>query len=159
MNSFNDSSLHPLNLSALHLAESPSMQHLAKTPEEMDKTTLSHLDWSYLHSLSDADPDFERTLIELFLQDCQEQLAQLKEAIAQTNIKETERIAHYIKGASANIGAQYIQHYAQQIEHQVRHTQFTCFDTEISRLEISLSIVQEIFANSHQHSDIAEASD
>ena len=121
-------------------------QHLSQNSIEMGEPVLSHIDWSYLHTLSDEDHDFEMTLLELFLQDCQEQLKQLKEAIAQSNIKQIEKNSHYIKGASANVGAQYMQHYARQIEQQVRHTQLTCLDGEMSRLETSFSIVQEIFA-------------
>ena len=123
-----------------------SMQHLPQTTSEIKEPILSHLDWFYLHSLSDSDHEFEMTLLGLFLQDCQEQLKQLRAAIAQPNIKQIEKISHYIKGASANVGAQYMQHYAQQIETQVRHTQIACFDNEMRRLETSFSIVQDMFA-------------
>ena len=130
------------------LSNESSVQNLSHAPTSTDddQSNLSHLDWSYLHELSDSDHDFEKTLLELFLDDCQEQLKQLKEAIAQSNLVQIERISHYIKGASANIGAQVMQHYAHQIEQQVRQTQLTCFDTEMSRLETSLSIVQDMFA-------------
>ena len=133
-------------LKPLHLAASPSRQHGPQASTETAGVTLSHLDWSYLHILSDSDHDFEITLLELFLQDCQEQLEQLKEAIAQSNVQQIEKLAHYIKGASANVGAQYMHYYAQEIEHQARHTQPTCFDTEISRLETSLGIVYDMFS-------------
>lgn len=136
----------PFYISGALQSGNNSMQHLHQTKSETEEPNLSHLDWSYLHSLSDSDHEFEMTLLELFLHDCQEQLQQLREAIAQPNIKQIEKISHYIKGASANVGAQYMQHYAHQIETQVRHTQLFCFDTELRRLETSFSIVQDMFA-------------
>ena len=147
----------PQHAMVSHLGSQPSMpQHgvsqlasqipLSQSALVPENSTLSHLDWSYLHDLSDSDHDFEMTLLELFLEDCQEQVNRLKEAIAQANLTQIEKIAHYIKGASANVGAQYMQHHAHQIEQQVRHTQLTCFGPDISRLETSLSIVQDMFA-------------
>lgn len=124
----------------------PSISHPSAAPCEAEHPTLSHLDWTHLHALSDSDHYFEMTLLELFIEDCQEQLRQLQQAIAQSDIAQIEKISHYIKGASANVGAQYMQHYAHQIEQQVRHTQLTCFDGEVSRLQTSLSIIQEMFA-------------
>lgn len=136
---------------ALHLPvklpDTPSTEDSPNTSAEGEEKILVHLDWSYLHTLSDSDHDFEMTLLDLFLQDCREQLNLLQEAIAQSDIKQIEKIAHYLKGASANVGALCMAHYAHQIEEQVRHTQLAaCFDTEMNRLETSFGIIQDLFA-------------
>lgn len=130
------------------LPQSPQTALPLVAPSDSD-VPLNPLDWTHLHTLSDYDSDFEMTLLELFVEDCQPKLSKLREAIAQTNLTQIECLSHYIKGASANIGAEYMQHYAHQIEHQVRHTQLTCLDLEMNRLETAFSVVQDIWA-AHQ---------
>ena len=111
---------------------------------------MFHLDWSYLHTLSDLDHDFELTLLEVFVDDCRLKIMELKAAIDQSNLHQIEHLAHYLKGASANVGAQQMQHYAHRIETQVRDTQLTCFDVEMNRLETSFSIIQELLASEQE---------
>lgn len=138
---------NPTNVNTMSvLLPQPSQTSPSLTSSLDRELHLNHLDWSHLHTLSDNDTTFEMTLLELFVEDCQAKLQELKDAIAQTDITRIERLSHYIKGASANIGAEYMQHYAHQIEQQVRQTQLTCFDLEMNRLETSFNIVQDLWA-------------
>ncbi|NET10021.1 MAG: response regulator [Symploca sp. SIO2B6] len=124
----------------------PSAQ-LTQPASDTIEQAMTHLDWEYLHGLSDADHDFEMTLLELFVEDCQDQLKQLKGAIARGDLTQIEQVAHYIKGAGANVGAQYIQHYAHRIECHVREThQLACFNLELEQLEESLTIIQTLWS-------------
>lgn len=78
------------------------------------------IDWEQLHDLSGHDPDFERELLQLFLQDSQQQLAQLEVAWAELSLNRIRHIAHHIKGAAANVGANAIAQWARQIETAAR---------------------------------------
>ena len=50
-------------------------------------------------------PDLVTELIDLFLEDTAAQLKVLRESVSQNNTKEVRRVAHLLKGSSANIGA------------------------------------------------------
>src|SRR2546422_6015999 len=75
----------------------------------VDKGTLSTLDLSVLAGLREIQqpgkPDLVTELIDLFLEDTAVQLNVLREAAAKNNAKEARRVAHLLKGSSANIGA------------------------------------------------------
>lgn len=52
-----------------------------------------------------GEPDFVTELIDLFLHDTASQLEVLRAAVASNNQPEVRRLAHLMKGSSANIGA------------------------------------------------------
>jgi signal transduction histidine kinase/HPt (histidine-containing phosphotransfer) domain-containing protein len=66
----------------------------AEPPVEMDR----------LNSLTDGDPDSLRELVELYLKQTTQQLAQLEAAVRANNSDAVRRVAHSCAGASATLG-------------------------------------------------------
>jgi HPt (histidine-containing phosphotransfer) domain-containing protein len=52
-----------------------------------------------------GEPDFVTELIDLFLHDTGSHLGALRAALSDNNVREVRRLAHLMKGSSANIGA------------------------------------------------------
>jgi CheY-like chemotaxis protein len=102
-----------------------------------------HLDLESLHALSDNSPEFELELLQLFTQDCQGHLELLHRAIAANDLSQVERSAHYIKGASANIGAKVMQFAAAQLERQAHQKQLEITDELLAELRTSLQQIRE----------------
>lgn len=100
--------------------------------EECDRLTaacLPAIDWAHLHQLSDGNPEFELELLRLFVEDSWQHLTALKQSVIallnpggqnQNNFWQAERVAHYLMGASANVGAWKVQQAADLLEQQFR---------------------------------------
>jgi len=74
------------------------------------------IDWQQLDALCDGDEAFTRELLALYTSDTASQLPRLQAAIASEDATALAQVAHYIKGASANIGATILQGLAKQLE-------------------------------------------
>jgi histidine phosphotransfer protein HptB len=77
---------------------------------------MSPLDIAYLSELSDGDPDFEKELLEVFLEDIPIHITAIQHAITTQDWPQLHRAAHQIKGASANIGANTLATFAHNLE-------------------------------------------
>ncbi|NJN85736.1 MAG: hypothetical protein HC881_04770 [Leptolyngbyaceae cyanobacterium SL_7_1] len=80
-----------------------------------------HIDWIYIRQLADGNGEFALELLTLFVEDSLKQLKILEEAILTNNLLQMEQVAHYLKGASANVGAIAMQTVAEKLEHQARY--------------------------------------
>lgn len=78
------------------------------------------LDWEHLHEISGGDTEFERDLLQLFLEDTQTHVEAVKQAIANQDVVLAERSAHHIKGASANVGMAELAQIAAELEQQAK---------------------------------------
>jgi HPt (histidine-containing phosphotransfer) domain-containing protein len=92
-------------------------------PSTSQCSLILQIDWEHLHQLSDSDPEFEVQLLGLFVEDTDVHLISLKHAIAHQQFDEIEKLAHYIKGASANVGVHGIYTSAEQLEVYAQHHQ------------------------------------
>jgi len=106
------------------------------------KTQETQIEWDHLHELSDGDVDFEIELLQLFVEDSLGQVSALEAAIATQNATQVERVAHHLKGASANVGAKPISQLASEIEEQARRSHFQGMQTLVQALQSSLSQIQ-----------------
>lgn len=79
------------------------------------------IDWEHLHLMSDGNQEFEAELLQIFIQDCHAHLQAMKVAIGQGDPWKVEQEAHYIKGASANVGAKVLQATAARLEKQAHN--------------------------------------
>ncbi len=104
------------------------------------------LDWEHLHEISDGDTDFEIELLQMFVEDAQTHIDEVKEAVEQNDWQKLGREAHHLKGASANVGAIPMQLAAQKLEERV-HQQQAGFSDILSDLETFLHKIEE-FLNS-----------
>lgn len=114
----------------------------APTLSRSDKASALQMDWEHLHHLSDNNPEFELELLQLYLQDTAEQIALLKQAIAIQDAQQAGRLAHHLKGSSANVGVRALQQLAARLESCFEHQQFHTTEAlliEFERLLTELS--------------------
>ena len=78
------------------------------------------IDWNQLTQLSEGNQDFEVELIKLFFVETKTLLILLGEAIARSDLRHVEHIAHQIKGSSGNMGFRAMAQIAGQLEQQAR---------------------------------------
>lgn len=78
-----------------------------------------------LHQISKGDTTLELELLQIFIEEIEINLEQLKLALSAKEPLEAIAKAHAIKGASANMGVPLMQSAATQIEFQVRSLQET----------------------------------
>jgi len=76
------------------------------------------IEWDYLQTLADGDPNFAIELLQIFIKDLQTQLPVLKNAIEVQNFKQITATAHYLKGASSNVGAKEMESLMRSLEAQ-----------------------------------------
>jgi PAS domain S-box-containing protein len=105
------------------------------------------IDWNQLHLISDGSREFELELLQSFVKDSQLHLAELSAAIVQQDFCKLEQAAHYIKGASANIGLKTMQANADQLEQQARRQQLQNAADLLAALFGSLEKVQTFLQN------------
>jgi len=78
------------------------------------------LDLEQLKSVTLDDEDLMREILGTLIDDTGRQLRALERAVAQADAKETVRIAHYSKGACANVGATSTAGILQEIERKAK---------------------------------------
>ncbi|NET36593.1 MAG: Hpt domain-containing protein [Cyanothece sp. SIO1E1] len=99
-------------------------------------------DWNHLHELSDGDEEFELELLRMFVEDAQAHADSIKTALVAQDADSTEKAAHHIKGASANVGAIAIHQVVDQMEQQARQQQLQDMQAPLAQLEALLGQVQ-----------------
>ena len=109
-------------------------------------TPLQGIHWEQLHQLSDGNEAFELELLQVFVKDVSDRLMTLEGAIAQTNFYDLEQAAHYIKGASANVGLITIASLADQIERQARQRQLQDAAKQLPQLQQALDDVRRFLS-------------
>jgi signal transduction histidine kinase/CHASE2 domain-containing sensor protein/DNA-binding response OmpR family regulator len=101
------------------------------------------VDLDYLHQISEGDSEFERTILQIFVKNTQEQLQLLRNTLADCNSSPRDdrdllaiqyRI-HEIKGASANVGAIAIEQLAIEVEALLANSDLKSIDPLLSKIE------------------------
>jgi HPt (histidine-containing phosphotransfer) domain-containing protein len=82
------------------------------------------IDWERLGQISDDDQEFQLELLNMLAADITDQLVALKNAISQQDSTELQQLAHYLKGAIANVGVNSMTSIARQLEDAGRSQQF-----------------------------------
>ncbi|MEN9262297.1 MAG: response regulator, partial [Thermostichus sp. HHBFW_bins_43] len=91
------------------------LEGLAPHPE--DPPTLPYpINQAHLERVSGGDREFERELLQVFASDAEEQLQQIRQAIAHQDGEALRKISHRLKGASANVGAEGFCQIARDLE-------------------------------------------
>ena len=85
-------------------------------PIEIAPSPKLSIDLEYLHQISEGDPEFERKILAVFVENTQEQLRSIHIALANRDLAKIEQILHTIKGASANVGAIAIEQLTIQLD-------------------------------------------
>ncbi len=76
----------------------------------------TNFDQEQLEQLAGGDKAFEKELLQMFVGDTENSLQQLAAAISTGDQTAVQELAHYIKGASANVGATGMSRAAAQLE-------------------------------------------
>jgi HPt (histidine-containing phosphotransfer) domain-containing protein len=96
-----------------------------------------------LKDLNPDDPNFLRELIDMFMQDVPERMAELEQALAKQDAVLLTRAAHTIKGSSSNFGAAGLVKVALEMEHQGKKADFAGATAALPGLKAEFALVAE----------------
>jgi HPt (histidine-containing phosphotransfer) domain-containing protein len=88
----------------------------------IDQTTV--LDRQQLRDITMDDNELMEEVLSSLLDDTSKQIVLLDSAIRERNPKETMRLAHYCKGACANLGANAVAAVLKRLEQEASHNAF-----------------------------------
>ncbi|MFB8790127.1 MAG: PAS domain S-box protein [Potamolinea sp.] len=128
---------------------------IADSPRQ--RVSLSHLipsedlpvNLEILNELSRGDTEFQRELLEVFLEDALTHIEEMKIAIATGDFVTLIRRAHQLKGASATVAIRKMPEIAASIEQMAQENQLFGADTLLIELEQILELIQSFIAK-HQ---------
>ena len=106
----------------------------------IDTTTV--LDRAQLRDVTLDDPDLMREIVAALIDDTSRQLALLDASIRAGDSKETVRVAHYSKGACANLGANSSAALLKRIEQRAATSDFTDCRSSLGFLERELELLR-----------------
>jgi CheY-like chemotaxis protein len=97
---------------------------LEQTAIDVSPSSKLAVNLDYLHQLSKGNPEFERNILQVFVENTHIQLQLMREAIAIGDAATIEHHLHTIKGASANVGAVAIEQLAAKLEKTIAMNTF-----------------------------------
>ncbi|MGK7901910.1 MAG: DAHL domain-containing protein [Hormoscilla sp.] len=100
--------------------ESTVSLEIPKSTTPGDTTDNLLFDRDRLHQISHGNEEFQLELLQIFVQDTQAYLEELKQGLSANDVAKVGRQAHTIKGASGNVGATSMQEVAAELERQAR---------------------------------------
>jgi HPt (histidine-containing phosphotransfer) domain-containing protein len=107
---------------------------------------FADIDWEQLHQISEDDPEFELELLTMLAEDVKIHIGDLRQAVVDRDIMAIGHEAHYIKGASANVGIISITAAAKQIEALAANQLLTDIVPIIEQMVIDLSHLETYLA-------------
>jgi HPt (histidine-containing phosphotransfer) domain-containing protein len=107
---------------------------------------FSDIDWEQLHQVSEDDPEFELELLTMLAEDVKIHIEDLRQAIVDRDPIAIAHEAHYIKGASANVGIISITKSAKQIEQLARTEQLAETTALVTQMAIDLGNLETYLA-------------
>jgi HPt (histidine-containing phosphotransfer) domain-containing protein len=107
---------------------------------------LIDIDWEQLHQVSEDDPEFELELLTMLAEDVKIHINDLRQAVIDGDALAIANEAHYIKGASANVGIISITAAAKQIEALARQQRLDDTAEIVERMAIDLDALSAYIA-------------
>lgn len=104
------------------------------------------LDKDALFDLVDEDFDFLKTLVETFLDDCENYMAAIRTAVADEDAITLREEAHGLKGAVANLKAEPAREAARRLEEMGRSGTFEEADAALDDLEAEIERLRSALA-------------
>jgi HPt (histidine-containing phosphotransfer) domain-containing protein len=108
---------------------------------------FADIDWEQLHQISENDSEFELELLTMLAEDVKIHIDELRQAVACRDMLAIGHEAHYIKGASANVGIISITAAANQIEALASKQLLTDIVPIIEQMSIDLSHLETYLAS------------
>jgi HPt (histidine-containing phosphotransfer) domain-containing protein len=99
---------------------------------------FADIDWEQLHQVSEDDPEFELELLTMLAEDVKIHIADLRQAVVDQDLAAIGHEAHYIKGASANVGVISLTAAAKKIEQLASEHLLAEITPLISKMAIDL---------------------
>ncbi len=88
------------------------------------------------------DPDLMREILQALIQDTSAQLGKLAAAIRDEDAQQCVRLAHYCKGACANVGANRVAGLMRRIEVQASAGEFQECDEALGSMEEEMALLR-----------------
>jgi len=95
-----------------------------------------------LRSLNPEDDSFLRDLIQIYLDDSPQRIAEIEQSLAQGDAERLTRAAHSLKGSSANFGAVQLRAVSEQIEKLGRQGALGEVPAQLPKLKAEFEQVQ-----------------
>jgi HPt (histidine-containing phosphotransfer) domain-containing protein len=105
-----------------------------------DTTTI--LDRERLREITMDDPDLMREILQALIQDTSAQWGKLAEAIRAEDAAQCVRLAHYCKGACANVGANRVGGLMRRIEIEASAGQFRECGEALGSMEEEIELLR-----------------
>lgn len=112
-----------------------------ETPDAVDLAVLNSLEGAQV----EGEPDIVVELMELYLEDASSKLAAMHEDLKGNGGKSLARLAHSLKGSSANLGARRMATLCDELERMGEGDLSRGGRALINRLELELSCVRRVF--------------
>ncbi len=90
----------------------------------------------------DDENAFLKEIVDIFLEDTPERIAELKQCLAKFDQPTFTRAAHSIKGSASNLGATRVRSIAEKLEHQSRNSGLVGLDQLLSSLDDEFAIAK-----------------
>jgi signal transduction histidine kinase/DNA-binding response OmpR family regulator len=100
---------------------------------------------------ADDEPYFPARLIQLFLRETSNRLADLAEAFGREDAEAVQRIAHTIKGTAGNFRAQRLYELAREVELASRQGRMHELNGQIGQMREAFAAVEHKFSAPHEH--------
>ncbi len=97
-----------------------------------------------LRALNPDDPQFLRELIDLFVQDVPERIAEIEQALTTRDALLLTRAAHTIKGSCSNFGATNLHRISHDMEMQGKAAAFTEAAASLVTLRAEFALVADV---------------
>jgi len=104
--------------------------------------SVNVIDMDTLNELKEIMEDDFDDLINTFIADGQDQLDNLQSAIADSVTADIRRIAHTLKGSSANLGAHALSESCKVLEHNAAEENLTEADMQFSTIKSEYELVK-----------------
>jgi HPt (histidine-containing phosphotransfer) domain-containing protein len=108
---------------------------------------FADIDWEQLHQVSEDDPEFELELLTMLAEDVKIHIADLRQAVVDQDLVAIGHEAHYIKGASANVGIVSLTAAAKKIEQLASEQLLAEITPLIAKMSIDLSQLENYLAS------------
>lgn len=106
---------------------------------------LPAVDVDRLQDLSAGDVEFLQELVEMYIEDAENLLAELQGALSRAEPDEFARTAHKLKGSSANMGAVRISEMAKTLEELGKSERIEDANQLMGHLETEIGSAKKVF--------------
>lgn len=105
-------------------------------------TNETVLDRDQFRAITLEDEDLMREILGALIEDTSSQIERIKTAIESADREQTRRLAHYSKGACANVGAKAAAAILQRLEHEALEGQFEACTSSLLALAGQLELLR-----------------